>query len=101
MAKKKEEFEDEDDEEEDLDDEEEDDFEEEKFTCRVCKKQVTVDEGEDNFALCDNCAKNFDVEKIWADFDNEKILEENLKTFDLEKYRLKPKEPKKKTTVKK
>ena len=62
--------------------------EEDKFTCRVCGKETGVDEGDDMILICDKCAEKYDVDKIWNDFDNEKILEENLKLFDLAPYAL-------------
>lgn len=96
MAKKKpieEEEENFDDVNEDADDEPE---EEEKFKCRVCNKMTTVDEGDDMILLCDNCSEKYNIDKIWDDFDAEKIPEEKLKSFDLTPYLLKPKAGKKK-----
>jgi len=74
----------------DLDDDEQDEDEPEYFTCRVCKEQTDIDEGDDMILLCDKCAERYDIDKLWNDFDHELILEENLKTFDLNKYLLKP-----------
>lgn len=94
MAKKKpveEEVEESDEEEEG----EDDSIPEETFVCRVCKKNITADQGDDMIAICDDCASGYDVDKIWEDFDKEKILEENLKKFNLEPYMLKKKAKKK------
>ena len=51
--------------------------EEDKFTCRVCGKETGVDESDHMILICDKCAEKYDVDKIWTDFDNDKILEEN------------------------
>lgn len=87
MAKKKFEEEEEDDEIVD-DEEEEEEFEEGKFVCRLCNKETTLGEGDDMIMLCDNCTEKYQInmDKVWEDFDNEKILEENLKKFDLTPY---------------
>ena len=89
-AKKKveEEFEDEIDEEEDFED---DSIEEETFVCRVCKKEKNVDEGDDYVLLCDDCQEDYNMDKLWSDFDRGLITEENLKSVDLTKYKLKKK----------
>jgi CRISPR/Cas system-associated protein Cas10 (large subunit of type III CRISPR-Cas system) len=81
--------------EEDEENFEDDSIEEEKFTCRVCKKTVNADEGDDMIIICDSCAEGYDIDKIWDDFDREKILEEKLQTFDLTPYELKKKAKKK------
>jgi hypothetical protein len=87
MAKKKIEEDEEDDDIVD-DEEEEDDFEEGRFVCRVCNKETTLGEGDDMILVCDNCADKYDIDidKIWAAYDAEKILDEQLKTFDLTPY---------------
>jgi hypothetical protein len=61
------------DEEEDEEDLEDDTPEEEQFTCRVCKKVVDVDEGDDLIDVCDNCAAQYDIGKLWDDYDSGKI----------------------------
>jgi hypothetical protein len=94
MAKKK--IEEEEEDEEVIEDEEDDTLDEETFVCRVCHKNTNADEGDDLITICDNCADNFDIDKIWADFDNEKILEENLKSFNLDPYRIQKKTKSKK-----
>ena len=98
MAKKKIE---EEEEEEDFEDEEDDDFEEGSFTCRLCKKDTTLGEGDDMILVCDDCVDKYEinVDKIWEDYDNEKILEEKLASFDLEPY-MKKKAAKKATAKK-
>ncbi len=93
-----------DDEEEDDDLEfEDDELDDEYFTCRVCKKQTAMGDGDDLIMLCDDCSENYDIDKIWEDFDDEKILEENLTKFDLSQYILKkaPKKAAKKPAKKK
>ncbi|MHA1338533.1 MAG: hypothetical protein ACTSRZ_02905 [Promethearchaeota archaeon] len=86
MAKKKIDYEEEDIEEDY--DEFDDELEEIKFKCRVCGKEVTLEDGDDYLLLCDECAENYDVDKIWDDFDAGKIEEEELSKIDLEKYKL-------------
>jgi hypothetical protein len=92
-AKKKteeeEEFEEESDEQEDMEDD--DTMEEDSFKCRVCHKEVAVDEGDDYVQICDNCQEDYNMDKLWSDFDRGLITEENLKTVDLLKYKLKKK----------
>ncbi|HMF31630.1 MAG TPA: hypothetical protein VKK79_09460 [Candidatus Lokiarchaeia archaeon] len=92
-----EERQDEDHAEEDEEDEEsagEDEDEDDTFTCRLCGKTIDVGDGEETFALCDRCAKDFDVDKMWDDFDNEIITGSNAKTVSLDKYRLRKGPPK-------
>ena len=98
MAKKK--LEEEEEEEDEFDVEDEEEFEEEKFICRVCNKPTTLGEGDDMILLCDLCTEKFqiNVDKIWDDYDAEKILEENLKKFDLTPYMKKKPGASKKTT---
>ena len=86
MAKKK--LEEEEEEEDSEEEEEDDDFEEGSFTCRLCKKTTTLGEGDDLILVCDDCVdKNeLNIDKIWEDYDHEKILEEKLASFDLEPY---------------
>ncbi|QEE18088.1 hypothetical protein DSAG12_03926 [Promethearchaeum syntrophicum] len=81
------------DEEEEIEEEEE--FVENKFICRDCKKTVEYGEGDDMILLCDDCLELYNQDKIWKDFDKEKIKEEDLKTFELAPY-LNPKGKKKK-----
>ncbi len=87
------------DEEKEADEEEEEEFEddtpeEEKFTCRVCKKTVDADEGDDLINVCDNCAAGYDLDKLWDEYDDGKISDAELKTVDLAKY-ISKKAPKK------
>jgi cobalamin biosynthesis protein CobT len=78
--------EDEEDEESAGEDEGED--EDDTFTCRLCGKTIDVGDGEETFALCDHCAKDYDIDKMWDDFDNEIITGSNARTVSLDKYRL-------------
>jgi len=94
MAKKKDDYEEEEFEEEEFEDEDEDELEEVSFKCRVCGKEVTLEEGDDYLLLCDNCASNYDIDKIWDDFDAGKIEEEELSKIDLNQYKLKKKSKK-------
>ena len=85
MPKSKKDYDD--DEEEEFEDD--DEFEESSFKCRSCGKDTLFGEGDDMILLCDDCLEKYDEDKIWDDFDNEKILEENLKSFNLTPYLLK------------
>lgn len=74
------------DEEEDGEFDDEEDFEEEPFTCRMCNKQTLIGDGDDIVAVCDTCLQFLDEDKIWDDYDNGVIADEELKTFDFMKY---------------
>lgn len=63
----------------------------ESFKCRNCGKQFRLGEGDDLIRLCESCETKFDVDRIWDDYDEEKISEEELDKFDLEPYRLRGK----------
>ena len=69
-------------------DEDEELEEDEEFECRVCRKTFTHEELDDNLMICDICAEKYNVEKIWNDFESDKIPEDELTTFDLSKYKL-------------
>ncbi len=92
---------DEDEEEEEVIDEEEEELKDGSFVCRVCNKETTMGEGDDMILLCDNCQDKYDIniDKIWEDFDAEKILEENLKKFDITPYMKKKPGAAKKSTA--
>ncbi|MHA1727728.1 MAG: hypothetical protein ACTSWY_03235 [Promethearchaeota archaeon] len=78
--------------EDDYDDEEEDDEEydeDEVFKCRVCKKEFSLDDGDDFVLICDDCSEKYNMDQIWNDYDSGKIPEEEIETFDLKKYLLK------------
>lgn len=62
-------------------------FNEPTFECRVCNKECTVDSGDDYILICDECAENYNMDKMWNDFDTGKLTEEQLKSVDLEKYK--------------
>lgn len=62
-------------------------FNEEKFKCRVCGKETTVDNGDDLVLICDNCQEKYNMDKLWNDFDAGRISEDQLKTVDLTKYK--------------
>ncbi len=68
--------------------------EEDTFICRLCKKNVDVGDGEETFALCDRCARDYDIDKMWEDFDDEKISEHQAKTINLDRYRKRKGPPK-------
>jgi CRISPR/Cas system-associated protein Cas10 (large subunit of type III CRISPR-Cas system) len=61
--------------------------EEDTFVCRLCGKAVDVGDGEETFALCDRCASQYDIDKMWDDLDDEKISEHQAKTINLGQYR--------------
>ncbi|MBD3353588.1 MAG: hypothetical protein GF364_19045 [Candidatus Lokiarchaeota archaeon] len=63
-------------------------FSEEPFKCRVCGKEVTVEDGDDYVKICDECAENYNMDKLWNDYDVGKLTDEDLAKVDLEKYRL-------------
>jgi rubredoxin len=71
--------------------EEEDDSEldEEKFKCKVCGEVFDGTEGDDLILLCDGCAENYNVDKIWSEYDKDIITDDDLKNLDLKKYLLK------------
>jgi hypothetical protein len=64
------------------------DEEVEEFQCRVCGKDCTHENGDDYVLLCDDCAENYNMDKLWADWEEDKITEEELKTVDLNKYKI-------------
>jgi rubredoxin len=77
----------------DIDDPEEPDMkkrstQENVFTCRVCGYGFDDTTGQPILSLCDICAKDFDVEKIWEDINNNRISEEEINSFDIEKYKI-------------
>jgi hypothetical protein len=63
------------------------DEEDDTFICRICKKTVDVGDGEETFALCDRCARDYDIDKMWDDLDDEVISEHQAKTINLDRYR--------------
>ena len=69
-------------------DEDEELQEEEEYICRVCKKEFTHDDGDDNLMICDPCAEKYDIEKIWDDYEADKITLPELTKIDLSKYKL-------------
>ena len=71
------------------DDSDLEEFKEEEFNCRVCGNLVDGTLGDDLIQLCDECAENYNVDKIWSEFDKEIIEEDELKNLDLKKYLLK------------
>ena len=71
------------------DDSESEEFKEEEFKCRVCGNLVDGTLGDDLIQLCDECAENYNVDKIWSEFDKGIIEEDELKNLDLKKYLLK------------
>ena len=71
------------------DDSELEEFKEEEFNCRVCGNLVDGTLGDDLIQLCDECAENYNVDKIWIEFDKGTIEEDELKNLDLKKYLLK------------
>ncbi len=73
----------------DEEEDKEEDEEEEKFTCRICKRTVDPDEGDDLIYVCDKCATGYDLDKLWDDYYDGKISDAELKTVDLSKYALK------------
>ncbi len=81
-------------EEEEIIDDEDEEIEDETFVCRLCKKEVEVSEGDDMTLVCDSCAKNYNMDKFWKDYDNGKIPDDKLQSIDLEPYKLAPKAPK-------
>lgn len=74
--------------------ESEGDEEEDTFTCRLCGKTVDVGDGEETFALCDHCARDYDIDKMWDDLDDEVISEHQAKTVSLDRYRKRKGPPK-------
>ncbi len=64
------------------------------FVCRICKKTVDVGDGEETFALCDRCARDYDLDKMWDDLDDEVISEHQAKTMNLDRYRKRKGPPK-------
>lgn len=62
--------------------------EDDTFVCRLCGKTTDVGDGEETFALCDKCAKDYDIDKMWDDFDAEIISGSNARTVSLDKYRI-------------
>ncbi len=79
------------------DEEEEDtggDEEEDTFQCRLCGKTTDVGDGEETFALCDRCARDYDLDKMWDDLDDEVISEHQAKTMNLDRYRKRKGPPK-------
>ncbi len=79
---------------EDEDEEGEGDEEEDTFVCRLCGKTTDVGDGEETFALCDRCARDYDLDKMWDDLDDEVISEHQAKTMNLDKYRKRKGPPK-------
>ena len=71
------------------DDSDLEEFKEEEFNCRVCGNLVDGTLGDDLIQLCDECAENYNVDKIWSEFDKGIIEEDELKNLDLKKYLLK------------
>ncbi len=74
-------------------DEEEEEFEddtveEETATCRICENDFELGEGDDMILVCEECVdkKKIDVDKIWKDYDNGKISDDELTTFDVSNY---------------
>ena len=92
-GEREEDFENEGDDEEE-DEEFEDSDEDDTFVCRLCKKTVDVGDGEETFALCDRCARDYDLDKMWDDLDNEVISEHQAKTMNLDRYRKRKSPPK-------
>jgi hypothetical protein len=78
-------------EEEEEEDFEDDSIEEESFSCRECKSNVEMGQGDDMISLCDDCMEKYNVDKIWKQYDAGKIEDDDLKTFDLTPYLLKKK----------
>ena len=71
---------------------EEEDFEDEDdeiFECRICGAEFTYLDGDDYILLCDQCAEDYNMDQIWADFDIGKLKEADLKTVDLNQYKYK------------
>ena len=99
MAKKKAVEEEEED--EFIDDDEDAEIVDETFTCRICNKEVEVSEGDDMTLICDACAKNYNMDKFWGDYDDGKIPDDKLTTINMEPYKLPPKAPKKKKSTSK
>lgn len=56
--------------------------------CRVCGYGFDDTTGQPILLICDNCAKDLDLDKIWQDINNNLISEEEMDSFDLEKYKL-------------
>lgn len=64
-------------------------FKEEEFKCRVCGGVFDNTLGDDLIQLCDECAENYNIDKIWSEYDKGIIKEDELKNLDLKKYLLK------------
>ena len=62
--------------------------EDETFECRVCNKEVTHEDGDDNLLICDSCAEKYNLEKIWDDYEADRLSEDDLRTCDLTPYKL-------------
>ena len=75
--------------------EEEEEYIEKKFKCRDCQEEVEYGEGDDMILLCDDCLELYNEDKIWKAYDQGKIKDDTLKTFNLIPY-LNPKGKKKK-----
>ena len=60
------------------DDSDLEEFKEEEFNCRVCGNLVDGTLGDDLIQLCDECAENYNVDKIWSEFDKGIIEEDEL-----------------------
>lgn len=56
--------------------------------CRVCGYGFDDTTGQPILLICDNCSKDFNIDKIWEDINNNLISEEEMESFDLEKYKL-------------
>ncbi len=78
-----------------IEEEVEEEFVEKTFKCRDCGETIEFGNGDDMIHLCDDCLELYKEDKIWKDFDNGKIKEDDLQSFDLTPY-LNPKGKKKK-----
>ena len=89
MTKMKNEKEDNDLMEENLEEDDDPELDEEKFKCKVCGDVFDGTQGDDLILLCDGDAENYNVDKIWSEYDQDIITKDDLKNLDLKKYLLK------------
>jgi hypothetical protein len=71
--------------------EDEEEFEEDTFTCRICRKECEFGEGDDLILVCDECAPDYDFDKLWDAYEEGEIGDDELPIIDLDPYLIKKK----------